>query len=77
MHGMAWFKGRKSKRIEKGIGGFLGPFLGYVGCARPGARTRTGAVREAGFGRLVMSKATARPMASTWAIKEAKEVGER
>ena len=56
---------------------WLGSFLGYVGCARPGARMQIGAAREARFGRLAMSKATVGPMASTWAIKEAKEAGER
>ena len=63
VHGMAWFKGRESERIEEGVGGWLGLFLGYVGCACLGARTRTGAAKEAGFSRLAMSKATAGPMA--------------
>ena len=77
MHGMAWFEGRESERIEEGVGGWLGPFLGYVGRACPGARMRIGAARETGFGRLAMSKATASPMASTWAIEEAKEESEQ
>ena len=46
MHRMAWLEGRESKWIEEGVGGWLGLFLGYVGCAHPSARTQTGATRE-------------------------------
>ena len=47
---MAWLVSCKLEQIEEGVGGWLSPFLGCVGCAHPGARIRIGAVREAGFG---------------------------
>ena len=55
----------------------FGLFLVTMGCARLGARVRTGTTRKTGLGKLAISKATVDPMASMWVIREANDMGEQ